>query len=114
MREELQFLVFEQIFLVEIAYYTFEACDLDLKSCTGLGMVPHNILDQFLSHCQTGIKSIKGSTETDIVNIKHKTLTQKNSKSVTLTLRSRLVLHKIYHQTIYEPNTSLGLEIMRS
>ena len=43
----------------------FKYMTLTLGTYKGMGMVPRKILDQYLSPCQTGIKSIKGFTKTD-------------------------------------------------
>ena len=70
---------------------------------SGLGKVRYKILDQFLSPCQTWINPIKGFTKTDIVKTKNKRQ-YKNSKSVTLTLKSctglGIILHKILDQRL--------------
>ena len=41
----------------KLLYKNCMSVTLTLRSCTRLGDVPHKNLDQFLSHCQTGIKS---------------------------------------------------------
>ena len=70
---------------------------------SGLGMVPYKILDQFLSPCQTWINPSKASQNQTLQKLKNK-LQYKNSKSVTLTLKSctglGIVLHKILDQRL--------------